>query len=278
MVFKATVGSPLTPDKLRLSSTKPSMRSPSSTSRTRLPRFSPLLPALAASEGGSGAADEANEEEEVDAHRWLRRIDDVSDWISCRSSVGAGRSVRAILSRLPLFGLRVGSADGSNESEDIHVNDTDIAVLLLGCLRARQVHRHPHPPRARERERGPACLHFATARMVSAPTGLDGSQHGGHRFNARRFDAASSPCSLTIHCRSSHSSKPLTLSHSPHLLRQYYLPISAHGRLHARIESLPRTKHHGVRFRHSRYVIWLPPSSLRHAPGTPSSALLVKTQ
>ena len=163
MVSEAMDGSPLTPDKLRLSSTKPSMRSPSSTSRTRLPRFSPLLPALAASEGGSGAADEANEEEEVDAHRWLRRIDDVSDWISCRSSVGAGRSVRAILSRSPLFGLRAGSADGSNESEDIRVNDTEIAVLLLDCLPARQVHRHPHPPRARERERGLACLQLATS-------------------------------------------------------------------------------------------------------------------
>lgn len=84
----------------------PTIRSPSSfPSRDPLPLLLFERPFLRASrawckEGGKGAAEVANEAEEVLAHRWFLLIDEVSDWISCWSSVTGDRSVGGMASRI----------------------------------------------------------------------------------------------------------------------------------------------------------------------------------
>ena len=91
----ANVNRPLTPDKVRLSSIKPNMRSPSSPSVLACPLLlaSLLLPACL-SEVGNGADDDEKEDDEDDvvAQRWFLLMEEVNDCISCRRRVTGERS------------------------------------------------------------------------------------------------------------------------------------------------------------------------------------------
>lgn len=102
--MEEAIDSPLTPAKVRRNSMKPSMRSPSSApSPLGLPRRDPVepsrlrLPFFGWKAGGRGEFEDWNDDVEVEAHRWFRRIDEVNVWISCWRSVTGERSVRDIL-------------------------------------------------------------------------------------------------------------------------------------------------------------------------------------